>query len=44
MWFKELAGLGDTAQNLVSAAAGENYEWTDMYAVSAKPAYMSVHS
>ena len=32
MWFKELGGLGNTAENLASAAAGENYEWTDMYA------------
>ena len=32
MWFKELNGLGDTAKNLLSAAEGENYEWTDMYA------------
>ncbi|MBR2315018.1 MAG: rubrerythrin family protein, partial [Clostridia bacterium] len=31
MWFKLLGGLGDTAENLASAAAGENYEWTDMY-------------
>ena len=31
MWFKELDGLGDTAANLLSAAEGENYEWTDMY-------------
>lgn len=31
LWFKELNGLGDTAQNLLSAAEGENYEWTDMY-------------
>ena len=31
MWFKELQGIGDTAQNLLSAAEGENYEWTDMY-------------
>lgn len=31
MWFKELGGLGDTAENLLSAAQGENYEWTDMY-------------
>ena len=31
MWFKELNGLGDTAENLLSAAEGENYEWTDMY-------------
>ena len=32
MWFKELNGLGDTATNLLHAAEGENYEWTDMYA------------
>ncbi len=32
MWFKELGLLGDTAANLKSAAEGENYEWTDMYA------------
>ena len=31
MWFKELNGIGDTAENLAAAAAGENYEWTDMY-------------
>mgnify|MGYP004574375271 FL=1 len=31
MWFKELGGLGDTAENLLHAAEGENYEWTDMY-------------
>ena len=31
MWFKELGALGDTAANLKSAAAGENYEWTEMY-------------
>ena len=31
MWFKELNGIGDTAQNLAAAAEGENYEWTDMY-------------
>ena len=31
MWFKELGMLGDTAHNLLSAAEGENYEWTDMY-------------
>ena len=31
MWFKELNGIGDTAQNLEAAADGENYEWTDMY-------------
>ncbi len=38
MWFKELAGLGDTAENLRSAAEGENYEWTDMYDGFAKTA------
>ena len=32
LWFKELDGIGDTASNLVAAANGENYEWTDMYA------------
>ena len=38
LWFKELGGIGDTAENLVSAANGENYEWTDMYAGFAKTA------
>ena len=38
MWFKELDGLGNTAENLVSAADGENYEWTDMYDGFAKTA------
>ena len=38
MWFKELNGLGDTADNLLSAAKGENYEWTDMYDGFAKTA------
>ncbi len=38
LWFKELAGIGDTAENLASAAAGENYEWTDMYAGFAETA------
>ncbi len=38
LWFKALGGLGDTAANLKSAAAGENYEWTDMYATFAKEA------
>ena len=28
LWFKELNGIGDTAENLLSAAEGENYEWT----------------
>ena len=31
IWFKELQGIGDTAENLSAAADGENYEWTDMY-------------
>ena len=31
MWFKELKGIGDTKANLLAAAGGENYEWTDMY-------------
>ena len=38
LWFKELNGIGDTAQNLLSAAEGENYEWTDMYEDFAKTA------
>ena len=38
MWFKELHGIGSTAENLLSAAEGENYEWTDMYAGFAKTA------
>ncbi len=31
LWFKALGELGNTAENLVAAADGENYEWTDMY-------------
>ena len=38
LWFKALGELGDTAQNLAAAAAGENYEWTDMYDTFAKEA------
>ena len=39
MWFKLLhGGIGTTAENLADAAAGENYEWTDMYATFAKEA------
>lgn len=38
MWFKELHGIGTPEENLVDAAAGENYEWTDMYAGFAKTA------
>ena len=38
MWFKELNGIGTTADNLLAAAEGENYEWTDMYEGFAKTA------
>ena len=38
LWFKELGGIGNTAENLQAAADGENYEWTDMYAGFAKTA------
>lgn len=38
IWFKELGGIGTTAQNLASAADGENYEWTNMYEEFAKTA------
>ena len=38
LWFKELNGIGDTAENLLNAAEGENYEWTDMYEGFAKTA------
>ncbi len=38
MWFKALGELGDTAANLAAAAAGENYEGTEMYATFAKEA------
>ena len=38
MWFKELEGIGSTAENLGAAADGENYEWTDMYEGFAKTA------
>ncbi|MBR5586570.1 MAG: rubrerythrin family protein [Clostridia bacterium] len=38
LWFKALGELGDTAQNLLHAADGENYEWTDMYDRFAKDA------
>ena len=38
LWFKELNGIGDTAENLLAAAEGENYEWTDMYDGFAKTA------
>ena len=38
LWFKELNGIGATAETLLSAANGENYEWTDMYEGFAKTA------
>ena len=38
LWFKALGELGDTEENLIAAAAGENYEWTDMYDRMAKDA------
>ena len=38
LWFKELGELGDTAENLLHAAEGENFEWTDMYDRMAKEA------
>ena len=38
MWFKEMNGIGNTAENLLHAAEGENYEWTDMYEGFAKTA------
>ena len=38
LWFKELKGIGNTAENLAAAADGENYEWTDMYEGFAKTA------
>ena len=38
LWFKHLNGIGTTAENLLAAAEGENYEWTDMYDEFAKVA------
>ena len=38
LWFKALGELGNTAENLLHAAEGENYEWTDMYATFAEEA------
>ena len=38
MWFKEIHGIGNVEENLEDAAAGENYEWTDMYARMAREA------
>ena len=44
MWFKEFHGLGDTAQNLIWAAEGENDEWTNMYARMADEAVLVAYS
>lgn len=38
LWFKHAVGIGTTEENLLAAAAGENYEWTEMYAEMAKTA------
>ena len=38
LWFNELGGLGNTAENLLHAAEGENHEWTNMYDEFAKTA------
>lgn len=38
IWLKELQGIGNTVENLKTAADGENYEWTDMYDEFAKTA------
>ncbi len=38
MWFKALSGIGSTPENLLAAAAGENYEWTQMYKQMAEEA------
>ena len=38
IWFKLAHGIGTTAENLLDAAAGEHYEWTDMYLNMAKTA------
>ena len=38
LWFKELSELGTTEENLLHAAEGENFEWTDMYERMAKEA------
>lgn len=38
LWFKALGELGDTAENLLHAAEGENHEWTDMYVRMAREA------
>ena len=38
IWFKLLGGIGTTEENLLAAAEGENFEWTDMYARFAQEA------
>lgn len=38
MWLKEMEGIGDTKENLLDGAGGENYEWTDMYEEFARTA------
>jgi len=38
LWFKHAVGIGTTEENLLAAAEGENYEWTEMYAEMAKTA------
>ncbi|MBP5779728.1 MAG: rubrerythrin family protein, partial [Clostridia bacterium] len=38
LWFKELNGIGSTAENLAAAADGDNFDWTDMYDDFAKTA------
>lgn len=38
IWYEELGNLGNTAENLLHAAEGENHEWTDMYVEFAKDA------
>ncbi len=38
LWFQALGGIGNTAENLLAAAEGENGEWTDMYVRMAKEA------
>ena len=44
MWFKEFHGIGTVEENLADAAAGENYEWTDMYEGFAKTAEEEVYA
>ena len=39
LWFKHLGGIGNTAANLLAAAAGEHEEWTEMYRKFAEEAH-----